>query len=72
MTKEKAIDLIKSRIKCVSSMCNRDCHICPLAADEKEVIEALSLAIEALETSKIVYDKEELRRIVATQVKKVI
>ena len=72
MTKEKAIDLLKSRIKCVSSMCNRDCYICPLAADEKEIVEALLLAIKALETAEIIYDKAELKRIVATQVKMVM
>lgn len=72
MTKEKAVELIKSRIKCVSSMCNRDCYICPLAADEKEVVEALLLAIKALETSEIIYDKAELKKIVATQIKMVI
>ena len=63
MTKERAIDLLKNEIKCVSSMCNRDCYICPLAVDEKEKIEALLIAIKALETSEVIYDKAELKRI---------
>ena len=69
MTKERAVELLKSRIKCVSSMCNRDCYICPLGVNEKEVVEALLLAINALETSEIIYDKAELKRIVASMIK---
>ena len=72
MTKERAIELIKNEIKCASNICNRDCHICPLGVNEKEIIEAFLMAIEAIETSKIFYDKAELKQIVATQIKKVI
>ena len=69
MTKEKAMEILETQIKCTSTMCNKDCHLCTYALNEKEVIGAFLMAIKALEKSEIIYDKDELKKIVATQIK---
>ena len=67
MTAEQAIKIIENEKKCVLSDCNRDCYLCSLAKEKQEIIEAFDLAIAAL--NKRPYNKEEVREVVAAQIK---
>jgi len=61
MTREEAIAIIENEKKCVNrasknDYCNRDCYNCELVKTDAEILEALDMAIKALE-SKDVLDK---------------
>ena len=49
MTYEKAADIIRNEIRCVMNNCDRNCHDCPLVLPERDIVEALGIAINALE-----------------------
>ena len=48
MTRMKAISILLNEKACVKSRCDRNCGACDLAKEEAEIIEALSMAIQAL------------------------
>ena len=51
MTAEKAITLLQNEKACVETdACDHDCGACSLAGDQKEIVEALDMAIRALDT----------------------
>ena len=54
MTREEAIAIIENEKKCVNRAnknyyCNRDCYNCELVKTDTEILEALDMAIKALE-----------------------
>lgn len=54
MTREEAIAIIENEKKCVNranknDYCNRDCYNCELVKTDTEILEALDMAIKALE-----------------------
>ena len=51
MTRKQVHDLMENELRCVQrgNYCDRDCAKCPLVKDDKELIEAYSYVIKALE-----------------------
>ena len=73
MTREEAIAIIENEKKCVNranknDYCNRDCYNCELVKTDIEILDALNMAIKALEqqpcsdviSRQAVLDKKEL------------
>lgn len=48
MTPKEAIEIIENERKCVATNCDRDCGKCPLVREEKDILNAFDMAIEAL------------------------
>lgn len=49
MTNERAIKLLRNEIACVETdACDHECYDCLLAGNQREIIEALNMAIDAL------------------------
>ena len=50
MTNERAIKLLRNEIACVETdACDHECYDCLLAGNQGEIIEALNMAIDALQ-----------------------
>lgn len=63
MTIEEAIAIIENEKRCVNRAnkndnCNRDCYNCELVKTDAEILEALDMAIKALEQPKIIHCRE--------------
>lgn len=55
MTKEEVHDLMEDELRCAqrANYCDIDCAKCPLAKEDKELIEAYGYVIKALEQESI-------------------
>ena len=62
MTREEAIEIIKTERECVErntqNECDRDCINCDLLRADEEIFSAYDMAIEALKEPKIVHCKD--------------
>ena len=55
MTKEMVIDILRNEINCVKAAeyCTRECNKCSLVKDSKDIITALTIAIDTIEKGRI-------------------
>lgn len=55
MTKEVVIDILKNEINCVKAAeyCTRECNKCSLVKDSKDILTALTIAIDTIEKGRI-------------------
>ena len=49
MNMNRVIDILKTEKECVERNCNRDCADCDLVLDDKEILQAYTLAIGCIE-----------------------
>ena len=55
MTKDKVIEILKNEANCVKAAeyCTRECNKCSLVKEAKDILNALSIAIDTVEKRRI-------------------